>query len=536
MKPSDKPMLPAWKRLLELAEPHWRAFEDGCSAPQITQERFLAETLRANTDTDIGRRLNFSQIRSAKHFAECVPVVRYADIEDELSAWQKGSSTLCAAAAVFTAWTSGSTRNAKRIPYSVAGLEAFRHALYPWLADLCSHETTIADGRVYWALSPAGTAAFADRAATNDAVYFGEAAALLEELTAVPPTLANLSDVVNWRFCTALFLAACEDLSLISIWSPTFLHAFLDILEHDTERIADAMLQPERHGLPRQFDAYLQPIRTDAQRHVKRLHAATRSGRLDTSILWPKLCRLSCWTHATASRHVAGLTARLGGVTIEPKGLLSTEAAVSLPVRAALNPVAAVTSTFLELCLDDGRCLPVWEWREGDEGRVLITTRSGLWRYDTGDRVCVSDFWKSTPCLVFLGRAGNCVDLCGEKLDETMVMERLPADVDAFQAPDADNQGYCLFVESAQVSDRQAGQLAARLDRALCEILHYRHARELGQLAAVRAVRVRGLIANIGQRAREARGTPLATAKFPVLDGDSGWLAYFAQAGALEMP
>jgi hypothetical protein len=528
-------MRPAWKRLLELTGPYRLAFEEACASPQIAQERFLLRALAANTDTDIGRRLDFRTITTAAAYAGRVPIVRFGDIETELAAWRDGKATLCGEAVVHTEWTSGSTREAKAIPYGEAGLEGFRHALLPWLSDLCNHVPAIAAGHVYWALSPAGTSAFDNRRAGNDAAYFGQAAPLLQDLSAVPLQLAELADAESWRFWTALFLAACEDLSFISIWSPTFLYPLLDTLEQAPDRIADAMLRPERYAAPAGLTPSLRRLQADAHRHAERLRSAMRGGQLDSTVLWPGLRRISCWTHGTAARHIPGLAKRLAGVRIEPKGLLSTEAAVSLPLHEAADPVAAVNSSFLELLYDDGRCLPLREWCEGDEGRMVITTRSGLWRYDTGDRVRISGFWKNTPTLVFVGRDGFFVDLCGEKLDETLVQDRLPSGLDAFVAPDAGNRGYCLFLEAAQVTNEKAMILADQLDSALCDMLHYRHARELGQLTPLRPARVAGLLTSITGRIREMRGTPLATIKLPTLDGDSGWHAYFAHTGVLEM-
>lgn len=525
----------AWKRLLNLAEPYRQTFERSCEAPRAAQEYFLSRALQANRNTEIGRRLGFRDIQSAGTYAARVPIVRYTDIDAELAAWGTGKPTLCAAPVEHTEWTSGSTQAAKTVPYSAAGLEGFRHALFPWLSYLCRHDPAVAAGRVYWALSPAGTGIFPRRMAANDAVYFGDAAPLLADLSAVPLALASLQDVESWRFWTALFLAASEDLSFVSIWSPTFLHPLLDTLEQDVQRITHAMRQPDRYAPPLGLVPALRALSAEAHRHSKRLHSASSSGRLDIGVLWPGLRRISCWTHGTAARQVNGLAKRLGEVAIEPKGLLSTEAAVSLPVRTNCDPVAAITSTYLELQQNDGRCLPLWAWREGDVGRMLITTRSGLWRYDTGDRVCVTGFWKRTPCLLFVGRDGQSVDLCGEKLDETLVQTRLPDRLDAFQAPAADARGYCLFLEAQQVTPEQAQQLAKAMDVRLCEILHYRHARELGQLAPLRAVRVTGLMTGIAQRRLEEQGTPLATAKIPALDADRGWYDYFARIGALEM-
>ena len=237
--------------MLDLAEPYRLAFEQACEAPRRAQEQFLAQALAANTATDIGRRLGFAGIDTPRAYVERVPVVGFTEIEAGLAAWRAGQATLCADPVALTEWTSGSTCAAKAIPCSAAGLEGFRQALLPWLSSLCLQEPGVAAGRAYWPLSPAGTGAFAERGATNDAAYFGEAAPLLVELSAVPLALAELTEVESWRFWSAVFLAACEDLSLVSIWSPTFLHPLLDILARDADRIADAMVNPDMRHRPR---------------------------------------------------------------------------------------------------------------------------------------------------------------------------------------------------------------------------------------------------------------------------------------------
>ncbi len=527
---------PAWRRLLELAEPYRRAFERDCDEPRRAQERFLREALASHRATDIGRRYDFAGLTDPAAYAERVPRIQYSDLEADLAAWRAGTPTVCAEPAIATEWTSGSTRAAKAIPYSAAGLEDFRRALFPWLADLCRQAPAVAAGSLYWALSPAGAGAFAERgAAGNDAVYFGPAAPHLLSLSAAPLAISLLDTVEAWRFWTCLFLAAREDLALISIWSPTFLPPLLDTLEQEAERLIDCLDSPWRHRVPTPLAEPLRQLGARGTGGARRLRAAVAAGRLDPRILWPNLVRLSCWTHGAAARYVAALSRRLPGVTIEPKGLLSTEAAASIPMHGAPAPVAAVASAFLELGRDDGVCRPLWEWREGDEGVIVVTTRSGLWRYDTGDRVRVAGFWRNAPCLVFLGRAGCHVDLCGEKLDETLVGQRLPAGLDAFLAPEGvEARRYLLFLDARQVAAGEATAVAARVDAALREIVHYRHARELGQLDAVQAVRVAGLLEAVARRGREHRGAPLSAVKTPALDGDTGWLAYFVERDAIE--
>jgi hypothetical protein len=151
----------------------------------------------------------------------------------------------------------------------------------------------------------------------------------------------------------------------------------------------------------------------------------------------------------------------------------------------------------------------------------VLTTGGGLWRYRLGDRVRVDGWCEATPCLRFLGRAGEVCDLVGEKLEEAFVAACLAAVLPdagfALLAPNGDgSSGYTLFAERAGVD------AAARLDAALAANPQWCQARELGQLLRVRTVSVDPVCATriwIAQRVRTSLGAVKPTA----LDGDRGW-------------
>ena len=111
----------------------------------------------------------------------------------------------------------------------------------------------------------------------------------------------------------------------------------------------------------------------------------------------------------------------------------------------------------------------------------------------TGDLVEVEEFFESTPCIRFLGRASGVVDLVGEKLDEVSVasaLERaLPEGEFALVVPRQDGKGYLLLVESRGINLEQLGEAC---DRNLRTNPHYDLARRLGQLSAIQCVCLEG--------------------------------------------
>jgi len=178
-------------------------------------------------------------------------------------------------------------------------------------------------------------------------------------------------------------------------------------------------------------------------------------------------------------------------VVFQPKGLLATEAAVTIPFGGA-HPIA-VNSHFYEFIDENGVVHPIEGLRESGVYEVIVTTGGGLWRYRLGDQVRVTGFVGRTPSLSFLGRTGLVSDLVGEKLTEAFVAEALretwkeyPSTPSfAMLAPDSSSR-YSLFVEGHCSDD-----LAPRLDAALCRNPAYSYGRKLGQLELPRVIKIR---------------------------------------------
>ena len=127
--------------------------------------------------------------------------------------------------------------------------------------------------------------------------------------------------------------------------------------------------------------------------------------------VWPRLRVVSCWGDAQATLPARELQRRLPGVVVQSKGLLATEAFVSIPFRGA-HPVA-IRSHFYEFIDDGGAVRLAHELQRGGSYRVVVSTGGGLGRERLGDLVEGDGFVDHTPSLRFLGRSGNVSALCG---------------------------------------------------------------------------------------------------------------------------
>jgi hypothetical protein len=215
---------------------------------------------------------------------------------------------------------------------------------------------------------------------------------------------------------------------------------------------------------------------------------------------------------------------------MQPKGLLATEAMVSLPWLGASGSVLALTSHFLEFIDERGDLFFAHELRDGVCYEVVVTTAGGLYRYQLHDQVEVVGRVAATPCIRFMGKTDRVSDWFGEKLNEQFVAQALDAlwarhaitPTFALVAP-AQMDGafaYTLYLETEEIGATQ--EMAQALDGLLRANFHYDYCRRLGQLLPCRVRVVYGGSATY-LAVCQTRGMKLGNIKPAVLDRETEW-------------
>ncbi len=496
--------------------PARRRFERAAGECERAQEVRLRDLVAANTNSAYGRAHSFASINSVRDWQERVPIVHYEELEPWIARAAVGEDRVLTEAPVrIFERTSGSTAPGKLVPYTDVLLSEFGAATGPWLQDLYTNVPALRGTRSYWSISPVTRARERTAGGTpigfeDDTEYFSPPARAAIRMTlAVPPTVAGIADITDWRKATVRHLAAAEDLGLISVWHPSFLTLLLRDIEQRLDEILDE--------LPR----------TRAQSIRARLNRCTLG-----EALWPRLAIVSCWADGPAKDAMAALQAELPHARVQPKGLLATEGVVSIPLMKGdvSHTVAAITSHFLEfvdLERPSSRPLLAHELRVGATYAPIVSTGGGFFRYQLGDAVLCHGRYKEAPLLQFLGRIDQVSDLCGEKLNAVLVGAALQAAASkasvvlsfALLAPARGTPGtpprYRLYAEFA---DRGVTHvLRDALERELGENHGYAYARALGQLAPLDVVVVQDGAARY-QQARVARGERVGDIKPTQLD------------------
>jgi hypothetical protein len=415
------------------------------------------------------RRNGLGSIRSVREYQQRVPVRTYDEYGE-----------VTASGVTHYERTSGSSGAAKRIPYNRDLRGEMGRAIAPWIVDLFAAHPAAFAGEAYWSISPVIAE---EDGAPGDEDHLGPMRArLVRAVQAVPREARFIRDIDAFRRTTLEHLLRCRTLSLISVWHPSFLLLLLGDLR---ERAAE---------------------------------------------LWPNLRVISCWSDANAARDAAELARIFPRAYIQPKGLLSTEGFVSIPLTDAEAPALAYRSHFYELrCMETDRVLRATEGELGGRYRVVLTTGAGLYRYDTEDVIEIVGYRGACPLLRFIGRAQHISDHYGEKLNEIFVRERLEAVLRTFGVTASfamlacEENAYTLFIETT-APDAPLLDAAHTLDQALRENIHYDYCRRLGQLGAPNVFRI----------TRNASATYLTHApqrlgdvKLTSLDPRQGWSERF---------
>ncbi|MBT9609048.1 MAG: GH3 auxin-responsive promoter family protein [Aquabacterium sp.] len=479
-----------------LVAPGRRRFEQHLGELESVQRARLNRWLSAAARSPEGQRRGVRADWSWEEYARQLPVTGWSDYAEAVQVQRERKQSLLIDSPVMRYQpTSGSTSAVKWVPYTKMFLDELDQVITAWVGDLYRQFPDQGKGTHYWSLSWIPTELRSQTAGdiNDDMKMLSWGKRLLAYLTQAAPqeiALARSSD--DSLFATIAYLAADEALGFISVWSPTFGLGLLEQMSAWRSELAD-VLSSGQWG-PR----HAQMAGVPCPRSM-RAAALLRSwdGQLSPAFfeaLWPSLAVLSAWDTAAATPWARKLQGCLPQAHFQGKGLWATEGVVTFPFQGRY-PLAYLSHAFEFIDAQDGKVLAPWQLRQGQDVIPLLTTGSGLSRYQMSDVLRVDGALGQVPSLTFLGR-NDGVDLVGEKTSATVAQQvqdgltlqgALPVTLLALDEARHRSPGYVLLVEcgegtSAETQAAMQSDLASQVEKALQANFHYKLARELGQL------------------------------------------------------
>ena len=479
------------------------------------QSTLLKGILGSNKTSKYGMKYDFSKIDTIRDFQERVPVVNYEDIKAYIEEMKNGEENVLTTNKVLLfEKTSGSSSSSKFIPFTKELLAEIGNATSAWIYDVFEENPKIMYSTSYWSITPSieekeYTPCGIPVSTEDDSEYFSWYERIfLKQLLAID-SKEIFENPDNFREVTAVGLLKDEYLGLISIWSPTFLLILLDYIETNSEAL---LIELEKVA---------------SKKRYKLLKEELNKEEITYNNIWPNLTLVSCWADGPSRSYKNMLANKLDFVKLQDKGLFMTEGIITFPIEEAPGPVLAINSHFFEFEEVKGskRILLASEVVAGEKYIPIITTSGGLYRYKTGDVVEIVGRYNKVPCLRFIGRSDNVVDLFGEKLNEVFVQESIDKvdEIDSYVllAPVMNPRPhYGLFVDDGEVLNELV--VARKLEVLLCGNHHYQLCRKLNQLERIQVYKISNFQMAY-EKIMSERGIKSGNIKPKFLDSSNKW-------------
>ena len=514
------------QRWLNYQQPAYLRFQQSLQAPRATQLQKLKNYLKENASTTLGALHHFDKIKDYSDYVQQVPLQTYVTLSPYVADIAHGKTNVLTQEPVVSfETTSGTTSAAKLIPYTLQLKREFENAVAVWMTALAQTYPHALNGKLYWSLSPPlkakrSTVSGIKVGLDSDLEYFSpEVASVIESMLAVSSPNIGSGSSADFFAETLLQLLMCEELSFISVWSPTF---FLRLDEMLRELFPELLMRL-RNRMPAQRWDRLNALNVD---------------EFTWKSLFPNLSLLSAWADAQASLWLSKVRARLGEVLLQNKGLLSTEGIVSIPIEAGLPPVLAINAHFFEFkAMTSDEVLLCDQLEIGVQYEVIMTTAGGLYRYQTGDVIKVLDYYRpGVPAFEFQGRKDAISDCVGEKLSEMQVLEafgylQVKERTDDYQClfltvnECASSVQYSAYIETLRpFSIQRLHRMARILESVLSKNPYYQQALALGQLLPLMCVGVPpDFRCEIIERLKQTRNIKDGDLKLPILFPSKEW-------------
>lgn len=528
-----------WDRLL-LCPAKWHArdvyrrFAAAARRATAVQEQVLRARIRSNADSDFGRRHGFDRIGSAADFVRRVPIRDYEGHRPWIEKVKAGDIRALfgpGERVLMFALTSGTTQEPKYIPVTSRFLADYRRGWNAFgIKALLDHPAAFLRGivQVTSRMDESRTAAGIPCGAITGLMAATQKR-LVRKYYVTPQCLSRIEDPAS-KYYTIMRLALPADVAFLITASPaTQLKLARAGAEHTAGIIRDVRDGTLRADLavPAAVREALRPrLRPDPASAARLERIAAAHGRLLPRHCWD-LAFLANWTGGTMGLYLADFPEYFGDVPVRDIGLLASEGRVSVPIEdgtpAGVLDVGSHFFEFVPADRIDEAAPPALRSHQVDVGGeyfVLLTTSSGLYRYDLRDLVRVVGFFGEAPVIEFLHKGAHVCSLAGEKLTEHQVVlamaraaRRTGSPVHSFVLAPlwGDPPRYRLHVETPEGSPPDhAALLAAALDAELAAAnIEYASRRRDGRLQAVCVnVLPAGFLAgdDLEQAARHRRG------------------------------
>ena len=466
------------------------------------QERNLKKLMRANKNTEYGKKNNFKDVKSIEDYQNTVTYSCYADYAPYIERMaEKGEKNLITSKYIpkFNE-SSGSTGKSKLIPMGLWGTWVCQ--CFTFSAPVgCAWKWFKSQGKkmppqkglltveVLHHKTPGGQTA-AGLAAHP--MLFVKPITRFFATSPMEVMYPKTREPMDMHYMKLRYALMYDDVTYLGTVFITMLEAMFFYLENNWEMICDDIekgIINDSITCPADVRAKLQKKLKPMPERAEQLRKEFRKGFDNEPIvprIWPQIGWLYGMGTGSLSLYEKKLRRYMGpDVPFHYLGYAASEGLMAVPTELnSYEYVILPQNGFFEfLPLDapeDSRPLTISQLEVGKEYEIIVTNMSGLYRYRIEDVVRCTGYYKQSPKVTFLYRRNQIANISGEKINQTafdLLVNDLSEEVgEEFVGysiyPDRTTSPghYCVLIEPVNdIPDSECARYAEIFERNLCE-------------------------------------------------------------------
>ncbi len=402
------------------------------------QRVVLRGLLELNQESQFSRDYRLSPGMSLDDFRRAVPVADYELVRPYIQKVAAGDHQALLGRAnrlQMFAVTSGTTSESKLIPVTDRFLNDYRRGWQMWGIGTYSEHSRLQKLNIVQISSSHRRFATADGTPCGNisGLVAAMQSTIVRTLYTVPFAVAEISDPEAKRYAILRMALADPYVGMLITANPSTL---LQLLDHANQH-ADALIRDIRDGglngcdLPAAVRGSLRRMLPASRHRAHVLESIVHEhGGFRPRLCWPMLGVLGVWCGGSAAAYIPRLKQQFDDVPVRDHGLHASEGRMTLPLEDNSSAgVLEVETHFFEFIpvgeseSSQPVVLEAHELEEGCEYFILLTTSSGLYRYNIQDVVRCVGFFGSSPILEFRHKGAHISSITGEKIAESQVVE-----------------------------------------------------------------------------------------------------------------
>ena len=414
--------------------------------PERIGKELLFKILKDNENTEYGRKVGFSEIRTVEDYKKKIPFTVYDDYAEYVVRELTGKEEHLHSAYGVAQYnrSSGTMGNPKKIPMSSVSMKYLVD--YAWAAPYGMAVKRFGTGFLKGkALSVAEASARAV-VGTPPKRYFGVSGQCVTDWhMAYPEMFTSPVEAVcpdketDSRYLHARYGLACKEVSSLQTTFITFVLDLFHYIQDNWAMLCDDIETGKINPSVKMSDAVRSKLESELVPMPDRAAELRKifSDGFDNTIakrIWPGLTFIMGVSTGTFAAYLSKLRDNFlaEDVPIIMTGVVASEGAISAPYDFNTSDFAPLGHTmFLEFLPigeeDPSKTCTISEVELGREYEVILTTQSGLYRYRTRDAVRFVKMYNSLPTVEYLYRIDMCINLNGEKTYEPALRAAMDA-------------------------------------------------------------------------------------------------------------